>query len=93
VPGVEETKAHLEPALTTGVVPAIQLSVEEFAVIQLLRAKVAPFSKPPSPVGEIKVVCPCAKTKENNATNRVTNESQVRFFCRVRVVFLFKRTC
>jgi hypothetical protein len=30
-------------------------------------------------VGEIKVVCPCIATKENNVTNTATNENQVRF--------------
>ena len=66
-------KAHLAPALTTGVAPTIQLSVVEFTAIQLLSAGVAPFSNPPSPVGEIRVVCPqtppLIPTKNSKAKN------------------------
>jgi hypothetical protein len=53
--------------------------VDEFTAVQLFAAKVVPFSKPPSPVGEINVVCPCTKAKENNAINTVTKETHVRF--------------
>jgi hypothetical protein len=38
-------------------VPRNQGLFAEFATVQPLAANVAPFSKPPSPVGEIKVVC------------------------------------
>ena len=61
--------AQFVPALTAGVVPTIQLSVDEFAAVHPLAAKVDPFSKPPSPVGEIKVVCPhptLALSKQDN---------------------------
>jgi hypothetical protein len=69
---VELMNAQFVPALTTGVVPTIQLSVDEFATVHPLAVSVVPFSKPPSPVGEIKVVCPHPFPTEKKKT--ISNE-------------------
>jgi hypothetical protein len=72
----------LVPAEVTAALPTCQVFEVPnvpFTTVHPLEAKVAPFSNPPSPVGEINVVCPCTKTKENKATNTITNESQFRF--------------
>jgi hypothetical protein len=60
VPLSLETYAALVPAADTGVEPTCQLLfvvAAWFTRVHPFDANVAPFSKPPSPVGDISVVC------------------------------------
>ena len=51
-----ETNALLAPANAVAAAPACHVLVVWFTTVQLFNAKVAPVSKPPSPVGFINIV-------------------------------------